>query len=1008
RELDFHRPELLGIWKKVTAVWLALLLIGMGSLSAIFLGIAQADEPGWSFTNPADYIFDSNLVEVDGGVASLKPIDQLDDSNDALGFGGGSHFDTQWQSNSVELSSLGLINGSGNFTSRVIDAGRALSWQNLKWMPSFPYFKPLLNNGKTESGYASGNISMAGNRLLLHLDEEVGTSITDGSGSGNDAQCSGTSCPTLGLAGRFANSPEFNGTDDKLLVPDSGSLKPTGAFSLSGWFKSSGAGSPVGQIQPVNLDSLEYDTLTGLNPSAIKISNSVIAIAYTGDGSDGFIKTFAIDSAGSILSNIDTLEFDTVAGLEPNITHVANDIYAISYRGPGNDGWLVTIEISTTGDIGSAPIDSLEYDPLDGFESKIVAVDTDTFAIAYRGTGVDGWLVTVDISATGDISSAVVDSLEFDPVEGREPEIIKLDADTFAIAYRGVDTDGWLATMDISSSGIISPLLDTFEFDPVEGREPDIVKVGSDKYAIVYRGPGSDGWLATIGIGSAGTIDTVLTDSFEYDPAQGTEPSITGLSGGIYTIAFTGPGSDGFVSAISIDSAGSIGAIIDSFEHDPTSAVDSELFHIDANIFGIAYAGSGSDGFLTTLDILSSRGIAKRLSYALDATDTEVSAEVGSSKITNPIASGWNHLVLTYDPSLSADQQKLYQNGSLVASATISAPILTDDSVIIGNGFAGQIDEVAFFDRALSADEIEDFYNRGAKRIKFQVRSCNDPACSGESFIGPDGSGATYYSEELNNSSLGLPNLDLLGINSNRYFQYRLFLESDLPVAGPLLNEVEVLPRHYPEYGVITTKQGLPYSELKSISQTLTAGNEGNVRYQLSSDSQTWYGVVDDRWQKVIDDPNQAAQLSEINSLIGDFENVAGLGKLYLRIYLLSDGSEGISLNNVTVDAFVNTGSSVPIVTSQEINTDTSSPEVESELSGLVDQGSDSSAIALELAEARQQLNRLSYRYGVLLALILIFFGGLLIESYLIYRMWQFEHIHHPTKKHHRKRKRRK
>jgi hypothetical protein len=92
-----------------------------------------------------------------------------------------------------------------------------------------------------------------------------------------------------------------------------------------------------------------------------------------------------------------------------------------------------------------------------------------------------------------------------------------------------------------------------------------------------------------------------------------------------------------------------------------------------------------------------------------------------------------------------------------------------------------------------------ELYRRGANRIEYQVRSCPDALCStSSSWIGPDGTNQTYFSELNNNlvQSAGgdltssdavqatLPTMNFsafgaLTIAPNRYFQYRAIMESD-------------------------------------------------------------------------------------------------------------------------------------------------------------------------------------------------------------------------------------
>jgi hypothetical protein len=67
--------------------------------------------------------------------------------------------------------------------------------------------------------------------------------------------------------------------------------------------------------------------------------------------------------------------------------------------------------------------------------------------------------------------------------------------------------------------------------------------------------------------------------------------------------------------------------------------------------------------------------------------------------------------------------------------------------------------------------------------ITLQVRSCNDAACSGESFTGPDGTGGTSFTTETGES----PN-----VSANKYFQYRATLTSNSASTSPQLSSVTI------------------------------------------------------------------------------------------------------------------------------------------------------------------------------------------------------------------------
>ena len=128
---------------------------------------------------------------------------------------------------------------------------------------------------------------------------------------------------------------------------------------------------------------------------------------------------------------------------------------------------------------------------------------------------------------------------------------------------------------------------------------------------------------------------------------------------------------------------------------------------------------------------VSDSDASKTIIDARDANDDGIrifltSAEVVTYQLnTSDITSGsaisvdeWHHIVGTYDGTT----QKLYIDGSLVSSATTSQTISTTTNAKIGsrnfsdraNEFAGKIDELAIFDRALTADEVTAIF-----RIKY-------------------------------------------------------------------------------------------------------------------------------------------------------------------------------------------------------------------------------------------------------------------------------------------------
>ncbi len=195
------------------------------------------------------------------------------------------------------------------------------------------------------------------------------------------------------------------------------------------------------------------------------------------------------------------------AGVEHAIWSLTRGSLAEQFTAPGDEvtyqlselinGMTTSVTVTanatgggTGGEITDTAIDTLEYDTANGFEPSILNVTGNIFAIAYRGTSADGFLKTISIAANGDISNSPIDTLEYDTSDGREPCIIHVSGNTYAIAYRGADDDGYIKTVSIASNGDIgnSPI-DTLEFDTANGYEPFVIPVSGNVYAIAYRGP---------------------------------------------------------------------------------------------------------------------------------------------------------------------------------------------------------------------------------------------------------------------------------------------------------------------------------------------------------------------------------------------------------------------------------------------------------------------------------------------------------------------------------------
>jgi hypothetical protein len=273
------------------------------------------------------------------------------------------------------------------------------------------------------------------------------------------------------------------------------------------------SGSIIGII-----DELTFETSMGIRPDIVHVSGDVYAVAYRGPSNDGFVKTIRIASDGTFpVASVDSVEFDTSDCYYPDIFHISGDIYAIAYTGYGWDGYLRTISIASGGTITSGNIDFLEFDTSQCYFSNMINVTGDIFAIAYTGPSNDGYIKTVEIAINGTIMSGVIDSIEYDWSHSYRPDIIHLQGRIYAITYSGPGWDGYVKTLRMGEDGqIINSPDSSYEFDGGDSRECKIIHISGNVFAIVYRNWCIDGRIRTIEITNVPSIGYIIARSSCY------------------------------------------------------------------------------------------------------------------------------------------------------------------------------------------------------------------------------------------------------------------------------------------------------------------------------------------------------------------------------------------------------------------------------------------------------------------------------------------------------------
>ncbi|MBN2016048.1 LamG domain-containing protein, partial [Candidatus Dojkabacteria bacterium] len=510
-----------------------------------------------------------------------------------------------------------------------------------------------------------------------------------------------------------------------------------------------------------------------------------------------------------------------VNGRTPDLIYISGNIYAISYQGEGDDGYLMTIVINTAGYPSDDPTinPTSSYNPVSVYtwDSFIEAANKNGGEIYYQISDDDG---TTWYYWNGS-SWATAGAADYNTASVINTNIGTFNATNAKLMFKAfLESDGsQFIQIDSVSVSCTSGSPATFDDDDQIDFNAGIYNLtqwdggnswieltsagqtgGSGDYTSSIKDAGSPVPWQTISWNPQRPIDKELPNNAQAE--SGYTEGNANMSGNVLlmhmnessgTISdYSGLGNNGTQSggvtygasgkldtAISFDGSNDYVSVPDSSSLDITGDITIELWLYVRNYNNYPdIVGKGAWNEAYSIWMYS------------DGTFTfsTNNVDLWSSALS---MNTWYHIVALR----SGSTKRIYINGQLNAQGFYSSAIgTTATPFYVSSGsypLNGIIDELAVYNRALSPTEVADHYKRGALRLQYQVRSCDDSNCSGESFVGPDGTGSTYYSE-LNNNTTGLPVFNLVNVADNQFFQYKSFFGTDDSLYTPELKSVSV------------------------------------------------------------------------------------------------------------------------------------------------------------------------------------------------------------------------
>ena len=434
------------------------------------------------------------------------------------------------------------------------------------------------------------------------------------------------------------------------------------------------------------VEELEHDTQQGTYNSLVQVDSDTYLLAYQGLDGDGFIKTFTISADGATVTQVQSLTHDNINGLYNSIVQVDSDTYLLAYTGQDNDGYLKTFTVAADGST-ITQVAVLEHDTDSGTYHSLVKVDSDTYVLAYAGNSNDGYIKTFTVPADGSTITQVA-VLEHDTNQAIYNSLVQVDTDTYVLGYRDGWSDGQLKTFTIPADGSTITQVATYEYDTVNSTYNSLVKIDSDTYAVTWYGYNSAATLATNSWGSYVKTFTIPADGssitavavLKYGNYSNYHPSWVDMGNGRLALAYAYAGSYGEIRTFYIPLDGSAVTDMHSLYHNTAgTGQHNSLVKVDANTVALAYSGSGSDGYISTFTIHS--GLAFQSSLAL-ASDNSTLAVTFDQAVFN--TNGGSGALQASDFAFS-----LSGGATSLSSATPTSISISGNVVTLGIGLSG-------------------------------------------------------------------------------------------------------------------------------------------------------------------------------------------------------------------------------------------------------------------------------------------------------------------------------
>ena len=376
----------------------------------------------------------------------------------------------------------------------------------------------------------------------------------------------------------------------------------------------------IGDVtQSNNTVTLNEKTLPKIIASTISGDNRTVTVTFsepiynTANGSGGLQETdftLSLSTGSAVLQNstpASIAQSGNTYTLQIKYSGIADGTEVLTIQPASNAIFDKVGNISATtqsnnqlslNEVKILEIAKAEYNIIQGKWNSIVKVDDDTYALAYQGRYNYGHIQTFGISADG-ITITKVHPHRFETSSNSSNAFIRVDDDTYALAYAGSSNKGYIKTFDINASGTSVSQKSNLPHDNTDALWNSFIHLNGTTYMLAYAGGSAHGWVKTFTITDNGS-SIVELDKLEHDDVRGRYNALHKMTDSTVVLAYSNDNLQ--VSTFKIATDGKITEVDQEEIYNGVSSWNS-IAQVDSNTYLISSQGLNEDGYLYTIDV---------------------------------------------------------------------------------------------------------------------------------------------------------------------------------------------------------------------------------------------------------------------------------------------------------------------------------------------------------------------------------------------------------------------